>query len=193
MKFQERLAAGGSGSASLVYKSLTRMAILSVSLSFRVFFVFIYLIFSTWIPFTNRYCNMIITCEMIFLLVFFVGPSRLVKITGWWFYQDLLDSKVSAMNKKGDFLLAVGSPFGVLSPMHFFNRYYYYIVWIKEKKYNNKIWQLLQKLSNSSHLFFVTLCQTISMSCWDHLCVELYKQLFCLYNCSQCSELDCNV
>ncbi|KAG4960437.1 Glyoxysomal processing protease, glyoxysomal [Glycine soja] len=66
---RERLAAGGSGSASLVYKSLTRMAILSVSLSFR----------------------------------------------------DLLDSKVSAMNKRGDFLLAVGSPFGVLSPMHFFN------------------------------------------------------------------------
>ncbi|KAK7331953.1 hypothetical protein VNO80_28698 [Phaseolus coccineus] len=66
---QERLVMGGSGSASLVYKSLTRMAILSVSLSFR----------------------------------------------------ELLDSKVSAMNKRGDFLLAVGSPFGVLSPMHFFN------------------------------------------------------------------------
>ncbi|TKY71725.1 Glyoxysomal processing protease [Spatholobus suberectus] len=66
---QERLAVGGSGSASLMYKSLTRMAILSISLSFR----------------------------------------------------DLLDSKVSAMNKRGDFLLAVGSPFGVLSPMHFFN------------------------------------------------------------------------
>lgn len=66
---QERLAVGGSGRASLMYKSLTRMAILSVSLSFR----------------------------------------------------DLLHSKVSAMNKRGDFLLAVGSPFGVLSPMHFFN------------------------------------------------------------------------
>ncbi|XP_047163563.1 glyoxysomal processing protease, glyoxysomal isoform X4 [Vigna umbellata] len=66
---QERLVTGGSGSASLVYKSLTRMAILSVSLSFR----------------------------------------------------DLLDTKLSAMNKRGDFLLAVGSPFGVLSPMHFFN------------------------------------------------------------------------
>ncbi|KAL2969318.1 hypothetical protein AAZX31_15G073800 [Glycine max] len=65
----ERLGVGVSGSASLMYKSLTRMAIFSVSLSFR----------------------------------------------------DLLDSKVSAMNKKGDFLLAVGSPFGVLSPMHFFN------------------------------------------------------------------------
>ncbi|XP_020234599.1 glyoxysomal processing protease, glyoxysomal [Cajanus cajan] len=66
---QERLTVGGSGNASLMYKSLTRMAILSVSLSFR----------------------------------------------------DLLDCKVSAMNKRGDFLMAVGSPFGVLSPMHFFN------------------------------------------------------------------------
>uniref|UniRef100_A0A0R0FXN2 Glyoxysomal processing protease, glyoxysomal n=2 Tax=Glycine max TaxID=3847 RepID=A0A0R0FXN2_SOYBN len=68
-EWEERLGVGVSGSASLMYKSLTRMAIFSVSLSFR----------------------------------------------------DLLDSKVSAMNKKGDFLLAVGSPFGVLSPMHFFN------------------------------------------------------------------------
>ncbi|KAK7327856.1 hypothetical protein VNO77_21949 [Canavalia gladiata] len=66
---QGRLTVGGSGSASLMCKSLTRMAILSVSLPFR----------------------------------------------------DLLDSKVSAMNKRGDFLLAVGSPFGVLSPTHFFN------------------------------------------------------------------------
>ncbi|XP_027353322.1 glyoxysomal processing protease, glyoxysomal [Abrus precatorius] len=66
---QGRLAVGGSGSASLMCRSLTRMAILSVSLSFM----------------------------------------------------DSLDSKVSAMNKRGDFLLAVGSPFGVLSPTHFFN------------------------------------------------------------------------
>ena len=38
--------------------------------------------------------------------------------------QDLLDSTASSMNKRGDFLLAVGSPFGVLSPTHFLNRYY---------------------------------------------------------------------
>jgi len=37
---------GGSGSASLVYKSLTRMAILSIPLSFRVSFGFFYLFFS---------------------------------------------------------------------------------------------------------------------------------------------------
>ncbi|XP_019419712.1 PREDICTED: glyoxysomal processing protease, glyoxysomal isoform X2 [Lupinus angustifolius] len=66
---QGRSEVGGSGSASLVYKSLTRMAILSVPLSLK----------------------------------------------------DLLGSNVSSMNKRGDFLLAVGSPFGVLSPTHFFN------------------------------------------------------------------------
>ncbi|RDX62263.1 Glyoxysomal processing protease, glyoxysomal, partial [Mucuna pruriens] len=96
---QERLAVGGFGSASLMYKSLTRMAILSVSLSFRLD------------PYTISYYSILITSGMIYLLVFFVGSSRL----------DLLDSKVSATNKRGDFLLAVGSPFGVLSPMHFFN------------------------------------------------------------------------
>ncbi|KAK7246474.1 hypothetical protein RIF29_41342 [Crotalaria pallida] len=66
---QGRLAAGGSGSVSLVCKSLTRMAVLSVPLSFK----------------------------------------------------DLVGSTTSSMNKRGDFLLAVGSPFGVLSPTHFFN------------------------------------------------------------------------
>ncbi|KAE9594974.1 putative peptidase S1, PA clan [Lupinus albus] len=66
---QGKLEVGGSGSVSLVCKSLTRMAILSVSLSLK----------------------------------------------------DLLGSNVSSMNKRGDFLLAVGSPFGVLSPTHFFN------------------------------------------------------------------------
>ncbi|XP_061341540.1 glyoxysomal processing protease, glyoxysomal isoform X2 [Gastrolobium bilobum] len=66
---QEKLAVGGFGSASLMCRSLTRMAILSVPLSFK----------------------------------------------------DTPDSKVSSMNKRGDFLLAVGSPFGVLSPTHFFN------------------------------------------------------------------------
>ncbi|KAK7302815.1 hypothetical protein RJT34_13711 [Clitoria ternatea] len=66
---QGRLVVGGSSSASIMCKSLTRMAILSVPLSFK----------------------------------------------------DSLDSKASAMNRRGDFLLAVGSPFGILSPMHFFN------------------------------------------------------------------------
>jgi hypothetical protein len=45
----------------------------------------------------------------------------------------MLNYKKSSMNKRGDFLLAVGSPFGVLSPTHFFNRYYF-LVWVKEKK-----------------------------------------------------------
>ncbi|KAI9077002.1 hypothetical protein K1719_041078 [Acacia pycnantha] len=35
--------------------------------------------------------------------------------------KDMLDSTVSSMNRRGDYLLAVGSPFGVLSPTHFFN------------------------------------------------------------------------
>ncbi|CAL0300907.1 unnamed protein product [Lupinus luteus] len=66
---QGRLEVGESGSASLVCKSLTRMAILSVSLSLK----------------------------------------------------DVVGSTVSSINKRGDSLLAVGSPFGVLSPTHFFN------------------------------------------------------------------------
>lgn len=69
LQTQGRLAVGGSGSASLLCKSLTRMAILSVSLSLK----------------------------------------------------DSLDSSVCSMIKRGDFLLAIGSPFGVLSPTHFFN------------------------------------------------------------------------
>lgn len=105
----------------------------------------------------------------------------------------MLDSKVSAMNKKGDFLLAIGSPFRVMSPMHFFNRYYYYFVWIKEKKNRKQNLAVTSKMVKLFYLFFATLCQTISMRCWDHLCVELHKQLFCLYYGSQCSELDCNV
>ncbi|KAK1557959.1 hypothetical protein Q3G72_034744 [Acer saccharum] len=35
--------------------------------------------------------------------------------------KDLPNIAISSLNKRGDFLLAVGSPFGVLSPMHFFN------------------------------------------------------------------------
>ncbi|XP_028776760.1 glyoxysomal processing protease, glyoxysomal isoform X1 [Neltuma alba] len=35
--------------------------------------------------------------------------------------KDMLASTVSSMNRRGDYLLAVGSPFGVLSPTHFFN------------------------------------------------------------------------
>ncbi|WJX13294.1 hypothetical protein P8452_03696 [Trifolium repens] len=69
------LAFRGSGSASRMCKSLTRMAILSVSLSFK----------------------------------------------------DMLNYKKSSMNKRGDFLLPVGSPFGVLSPTHFFNRVSYFV------------------------------------------------------------------
>lgn len=66
---QRRVALGESGSASLMCKSLTRMAILSISSSFK----------------------------------------------------DSLNYDKSSMNKRGDFLLAVGSPFGILSPTHFFN------------------------------------------------------------------------
>ncbi|KAL1335908.1 hypothetical protein HN51_030344 [Arachis hypogaea] len=68
---QGRSAVERSSNANLIHKSLTRIAILSVPLSFK----------------------------------------------------DLLETKVSSssMNKRGDFLLAVGSPFGVLSPAHFFN------------------------------------------------------------------------
>ncbi|KAL5096728.1 hypothetical protein RYX36_001055 [Vicia faba] len=66
---QGRISEGGSGSASVMCKSLTRMAILSVSLSLK----------------------------------------------------DSLNYKEPSMNKRGDFLLAVGSPFGVLSSTHFFN------------------------------------------------------------------------
>ncbi|KAF7840284.1 glyoxysomal processing protease, glyoxysomal [Senna tora] len=69
LQTQGSLAVGGSGSVSRMCKSLTRMAILGVSLSLK----------------------------------------------------DMLDTTVSSMNKRGDFLLAVGSPFGVLSPTHFFN------------------------------------------------------------------------
>ncbi|CAK7350557.1 unnamed protein product [Dovyalis caffra] len=35
--------------------------------------------------------------------------------------KDLPNFKTSASSRRGDFLLAVGSPFGVLSPVHFFN------------------------------------------------------------------------
>ncbi|KAI9074076.1 hypothetical protein K1719_043968 [Acacia pycnantha] len=63
------LAVGGSGMLNLMCRSLSRMAILGVSLSLK----------------------------------------------------DMLDSTVSSMNRRGDYLLAVGSPFGVLSPTHFFN------------------------------------------------------------------------
>lgn len=35
--------------------------------------------------------------------------------------KDLPNIAISSLNKRGDLLLAVGSPFGVLSPMHFFN------------------------------------------------------------------------
>ncbi|XP_043701200.1 glyoxysomal processing protease, glyoxysomal isoform X2 [Telopea speciosissima] len=35
--------------------------------------------------------------------------------------EDLLDIGISPPNKRGDLLLAMGSPFGVLSPLHFFN------------------------------------------------------------------------
>ncbi|KAI5447970.1 glyoxysomal processing protease, glyoxysomal [Lathyrus oleraceus] len=66
---QGRISEGGSGSSSVMCKSLTRMAILSVSLSLK----------------------------------------------------DSLNYQKPSMNKRGDFLLAVGSPFGVLSSTHFFN------------------------------------------------------------------------
>ncbi|CAK8534298.1 unnamed protein product [Lathyrus sativus] len=66
---QGKISEGGSGSASVMCKSLTRMAILSVSLSLK----------------------------------------------------DSLNYQKPSMNKRGDFLLAVGSPFGVLSSTHFFN------------------------------------------------------------------------
>ncbi|KAG7962339.1 hypothetical protein I3843_09G062200 [Carya illinoinensis] len=36
--------------------------------------------------------------------------------------EDVPNIIISSLNKRGDFLLSVGSPFGVLSPMHFFNR-----------------------------------------------------------------------
>ncbi|XP_042478321.1 glyoxysomal processing protease, glyoxysomal [Macadamia integrifolia] len=35
--------------------------------------------------------------------------------------EDILDIGISPPNKRGDLLLAMGSPFGVLSPLHFFN------------------------------------------------------------------------
>ncbi|KAJ6935552.1 peptidase S1 [Populus alba x Populus x berolinensis] len=35
--------------------------------------------------------------------------------------KDLPNFEISASSRRGDFLLAVGSPFGVLSPVHFFN------------------------------------------------------------------------
>ncbi|KAL9243618.1 hypothetical protein vseg_017483 [Gypsophila vaccaria] len=35
--------------------------------------------------------------------------------------EDLPEVKISRTNKRGDFLLSVGSPFGILSPLHFFN------------------------------------------------------------------------
>ena len=117
------------------------------------YLVFIYLILSTWIPCKNHYCNIIINRKMIFLLVFFVGPSRLLKITSLWFYWDLPDSKVSAMNKKGDFLLAIGSPFRVMSPMHFFNRYYnYYCVELQKKLFflYYCIWSMLESKVKAS-------------------------------------------
>ncbi|KAI4296775.1 hypothetical protein L6164_036700 [Bauhinia variegata] len=66
---QGNFATGGLGSASLMCKSLTRMAILGVSSSVK----------------------------------------------------DKLDIPVSSMNRRGDILLAVGSPFGILLPTHFFN------------------------------------------------------------------------
>ncbi|KAK7840619.1 glyoxysomal processing protease [Quercus suber] len=36
--------------------------------------------------------------------------------------KDVPNIVISPLNKRGDFLLALGSPFGVLSPLHFFNR-----------------------------------------------------------------------
>ncbi|KAL5774430.1 hypothetical protein ACOSP7_011987 [Xanthoceras sorbifolium] len=44
-----------------------------------------------------------------------------IAILGVSFLKDLPNFAISSLNKRGDFLLAVGSPFGVLSPMHFFN------------------------------------------------------------------------
>jgi len=63
------------------------------------------------------------------------------------------------MNKRGDFLLAVGSPFGVLSPMHFFNRYIYVciFVWIKEKKYL-AVTSKMVKLFLLVHCHFISCC-----------------------------------
>lgn len=37
-------------------------------------------------------------------------------------FQDLPTLKVSTWSRRGDLLLGMGSPFGILSPSHFFNR-----------------------------------------------------------------------
>ncbi|KAJ6707088.1 SERINE PROTEASE-RELATED [Salix viminalis] len=44
-----------------------------------------------------------------------------VAILGVLHLKDLPNFEISATSRRGDFLLAVGSPFGVLSPVHFFN------------------------------------------------------------------------
>nr|GMD89467.1 glyoxysomal processing protease, glyoxysomal [Ipomoea batatas]GMD93105.1 glyoxysomal processing protease, glyoxysomal [Ipomoea batatas]GME13716.1 glyoxysomal processing protease, glyoxysomal [Ipomoea batatas] len=38
-------------------------------------------------------------------------------------YEGLPKIGTSHFNKRGDLLLSIGSPFGILSPIHFFNRW----------------------------------------------------------------------
>lgn len=45
-------------------------------------------------------------------------------LAGFLYIQDVPKINISPSSRQGDFMLAVGSPFGILSPMHFFNRYY---------------------------------------------------------------------
>ncbi|XP_015890759.3 glyoxysomal processing protease, glyoxysomal isoform X1 [Ziziphus jujuba] len=49
------------------------------------------------------------------------STTRIAVLGASLFSKDVPNINISPSNKRGDFLLAVGSPFGVLSPLHFFN------------------------------------------------------------------------